>query len=460
MKQLSYALGLSVVLVSAVVFSGDVALAGAKPRIDKITPDEVLPGGVLEIKGMNFSDKISETKATVGGKPAIVLDTKVEQMHVMVPPDTSAGNVSVIVDVAGVKSNKEQVKVLRNTAENREKVAKRDEMVHEGSDATKQAGRPLVLDKPRAMSDRGMTGVRCAGRAIYPDGCVVVVSLALEGHILGYIDCEVTRGRFQGTFGPYTKRLFSGHYTVEARFEASSQTGKIRRAFKKTYKDPAERAKFASAHDREVLRVGSDQLVQREQEEIQAHFKRVVERLLRLLDEIEAKFSMGGRALFRDSKGSVDEAAWELWLDRRSLRGVKGKERKDYVESWRAERSMLTGNNRFDEDAWREWLDNSYRMDVLALAEDNKRYVERWQVMRFHKQLLSLDDLFGQLLKLSQMRSQYLYERVGLKLHDNDIRLKGSDVLQLGASKTTPRGIERDAKHILRAVGVNPDSKG
>src|SRR4051812_44342933 len=61
------------------------AKGAATPRISGVLPDTVFSGGVIEVRGTNFSDAREDVLVTVGGTPAVVLETGFAAVKVMIP---------------------------------------------------------------------------------------------------------------------------------------------------------------------------------------------------------------------------------------------------------------------------------------------------------------------------------------------------------------------------------------
>lgn len=297
--------------------------------------------------------------------------------------------------------------------------------------------------------------IRFSGRAAVPDGCIIAVDLRLGGQFVANAQVEVdAQGRFQGQFGPFLKRLFAGLYDLEAHFRLHDQPAKIRHRFRQAFPGK-EGEKRSHLTDRQFVRLGSPEQERIELEEMRKHFRTMADRLLALLEELELHFSSAGRSVFRTAEGKLDEQAWLEWLDRRSLRGLSAEDRARFLQKLRSlEQDMLSPDGGFDEPEWREWMDYRFREEVIGLARAHQAERDRWQVVKFHDAWLELEELCSTLLRLSQERSKYLYERNGLPVAQSDLRPPGGDVLRLGPSAPSPAGIRRGLERILRQVGL------
>ncbi|RME76846.1 MAG: hypothetical protein D6776_00520 [Planctomycetota bacterium] len=448
----------------------------AKPRLDgfmRLRADgtlepvdkswDVLPGAVVWVGGTNFTDEVQNVKVSVDDKPALVLAAQVDRIQFLVPPDTKAGKHTVQVEVDGRRSNTLSLKVVEPTPENIERIGKRDaaEFEDPGRSEIEKKIELITLSVPQAISERGMTVIRFSGKAQLPEGCVIALDLKLDGEPVGNAEAEViapynrSSDNFQGQFGPFRKRMFSGNYSVEAYFRLADQPAKVRYRFRKEL-GKRELAKLSSGYARNYVYVGNRTQEELEKQELRKHFRRTTDKILGLLDELETQFSLAGRAdpRWHKSGEGVDEAAWEAWLKKRSLKGMSASEQREWLERLRTEQGPLTPEGDFDEAAWREWLDRSWREEVLALYRQHRAYVEKWQTVRFNDAMLEMESLFGALIKLSQNRSRYIYEHQGLAVDANDARPPGADELRLGVSLASPIGIRRTVKRILTEIGL------
>jgi hypothetical protein len=424
---------------------------------------DVLPGGVVWVGGTNFSDEVKFVKVMVDDQEALVLTATVEKIQFMLPQEVSAGNRSVKVEVDGRMSNALTLKIAEKNQKNIDRIAARDakEFEDPSRGEIERQVELLSLSVPSSVSERGLTLIRFSGKAQLPEGCVIALDLKLDGQPVGNAEAEIlspysrTQDNFQGQFGPFNKRMFSGNYTVEANFRLADQPAKVRYRFRQEL-DRRELAKLSTGYARNFVFVGNPTQEELEKEQLRAHFRKTTEQITGLLDDLEVNFSVAGRAdpRWHRGGGDVDEAAWQDWLKKRSLKGMPSQQRDDWMRRIRAHGGHLTSSGDFDEAGWREWLDHSWREEVLALYKSHRAYADTWQVLRFHDQVLEMEALFGALIKLSQNRASYLYEAQGLQVHPNDMRPQGADELRLGVSYASPVGIRRTVNRVLTEIGI------
>ena len=119
----------------------------------------------------------------------------------------------------------------------------------------------------------------------------------------------------------------------------------------------------------------------------------------------------------------------------------------------RADRRYLSDDGTLNEEAWREWLDNRFRGDVLTLAKDHVAYRDGYQVLIFPGATTKLSEMYGLLISLSMMRSSDLYERNGLKVAQSDQTPIGTDVVSLPAT-VRQLHFEELKRAIMKEVGL------
>ncbi|MFC1706803.1 hypothetical protein ACFL59_08280, partial [Planctomycetota bacterium] len=331
----------------------------------------------------------------------------------------------------------------------------RDENQHEGIGSEVEALRQefLELDRPSSQVDRGSLFISVSGGAKYPDECVVFLRLSLEKQVIASEQAIVTGGRFSAQFGPFKRRLFAGNYLIVAEFDLYSQPGAIRRLFRKTFSDPADRDARASTRDKEYVRIGKANAERDQLNELRDHFRRTILKVEELVQELEDNFCVAGRSIFRQKDGSIDETKWEEWLSRRTLKGVAEKKFSKRVTALKSKKGFLK-NGYFDDAAWREWLDFRWRGAVLELAKNHVEYRDSWQVIKFHDAILHLEELLSMTLKLSQGRSTILYEKNSLPIAATDKELEGKDIIRFPTRGASPAALRKIIRKIEREVGI------
>jgi len=88
------------------------AAAQDAPRIERVEPFEIAPGGQLEVFGSGFSIDPARNGVVVAGRAATVRQAAPDRLLVTVPPGTWTG--AVRVTVAGAQSNAQVVRVARS----------------------------------------------------------------------------------------------------------------------------------------------------------------------------------------------------------------------------------------------------------------------------------------------------------------------------------------------------------
>jgi len=442
-------------------FLAMLALAGtahaADPKIDELVPSEAIPGGVVKIKGINFSDLAADIVVTVGTERAVVLEPGLDSITIFVPHTVKPGKLPVQVEIGKARSNKKILRV-KNDASAREEAKQRDLDTFEGAGDETAAwkDRFLILDVPKVQKKRGETFIAVKGQAKYPDGCVILVSFKLDDLFSRSAEGIVKGSRFQAKLGPFPRRLFAGNYAVEAEFEATTQPGRIRRLFRRTFKGKDRDAR-KHALDRQYVHVGTTSAEQDDLRQLRSHFRRTIEDARRHLTQIEDRFHSCGRSLFVRKNGKVDEDRWEDWLRRRSMKHLGSAAFDKKAKELAAAQSFLKGN-RFQDGAWREWLDYRWRTQVLELAREHAKFRDSWEILKFPKAVRSLEEALATLMRLSQKRSQELYEGNGMSLPKKDQTLGGAEagagIIRITPGVVAPARVEKLLRKAAAGVGL------
>jgi hypothetical protein len=301
--------------------------------------------------------------------------------------------------------------------------------------------------------------INVTGRADYPDGTVIDLELKLDNLFIRNTQARVEAKGFKGVFGPYDRMLFAGNYAVHASFQLMKQGGDIRRAFREAVKDPKKRAEMQQAHDQNFVRIGTPADEQFQTKELRGYFSQALARSRDLLKELETNYAAAGRTMFRDKDGKVNEEEWEKWLARRTLKGVEGDAFRKRAGEFKKIGTFTNRDGTFNDQAWREWLDFKWREGgVLRLIKDHVAFRDKYLVMKYHEEMLKLEDIFSMLVRLSQARSSDLYQGNGLPIAASDRPQSSPDLLKIGGGgmgPATPAAIELAAKKIGKSLGLD-----
>ncbi|HVY60774.1 MAG TPA: IPT/TIG domain-containing protein, partial [Planctomycetota bacterium] len=424
------------------------------PHIDKVDPPDPLPGDVVTVTGANFPEEPEGVTARVGEEPASVLETHAGEMKLLVPIGLKQGSYELAVRVGADASN--AVKLAVQPESEREK--RKERTAQRFGERQGLPAAMLALDAPAALLDRGSLVVRVSGAAKVPDESRIDLALRLGKNVITTADAVVQGGRFEASFGPYAKELFSGSYWVDATFDAQLQSKTLRRLFKATFKEEADREAHRHATDRQPVRIGSPEQEAAETREVRRYVARAVVEARTRLADLEQAYSSAGRAAYRKG-GKVDEAAWEAWLALRSLRNVPLAERPARAEAIRKHPRFLAPDGTFAVAAWREWMDRSFRPELVELERANTIFGERYLQMKppYHDALLWIDNIFATTRALSELRSQDLYRLNGfLEAAPEDAGVKDSNLLQIGATSASTAAIEATIAKVVRETSLTP----
>lgn len=455
-----FATALASVAIAIAAFGGPAApraLAGSKPHLARVDPAASMAGGVIEIGGTNFSEKPEEIEALFGGEKAYILEAAPERLKILLPMGMKEGTYQLELVVNGERSNKVDIRIRPESE--RERKAKEDVGKFEQPGGARLGEMKIIqLDAPDPSLDRGVFMVRVSGQAALPDDCIVKLNLKLGNEsVVANADAKTSGGRFYGAFGPYTRELFAGHYWVEAVFEAQAQGKRVRDAMKRFYKDPIELAARERCTDRQACKIGTTEQEDAQNKELRSHLAQSLARTRSLARDLEMCYAGAGRSAFRPDGKKVDEAEWEAWLAKRTLKSVAEADRPRRIEEIRAKGlKFLAKDGSFADAKWREWLDHKFRAEAYELARGHAAFKDRYLVVKYADAMADLGDLFGLLGKLAQNRSRELYERNALPVPAQDAEGADMDVLKFGGGKVTLGSIEQGVKKIARDVGLTP----
>lgn len=444
-------------LVGALVLlSAAWAAAGDKPHIEKIENDLPMAGSVVKIVGTNFSDKKADISVMIDGSlPADILLPTVEALTVALPSPLSKGKHKLHVTIGKERSN--EFEIVIHGEEDRQDKIKRDIERHEGTSGDPTVKKHLILDPPSAAADRGALVITVPGKADYPDGALILLELKLDAKLITSMQTEVHAGALKGRF-ECNKQLFAGNYWVDGWFELSRQPGAIRLAFREAIKDPVKQQEFASAHDRQFVRVGSVADEQWQIKELKGYFQATLARSRDLLKELETNFAAAGRSIFRAKDGKVDEAAWEDWVKKHS-KSISTEVYEARLREAKAATPFLNKDNSLNDQAWREWLDFKWREEgILKMVKDHVSYKDKYLAPKNEDELNEVEKLFSTLLRLSQTRSLDLYKENGMPPSEKDSQGAGTQALGIAAAggPASPANVEMCAHRIEMVLEKPP----
>ncbi|MHC4829256.1 MAG: IPT/TIG domain-containing protein [Planctomycetota bacterium] len=345
----------------------------ANPKISEFDPDIINAGGVVIIRGLNFTDEDSQVTVTVGNKDAVVLQAKLQEVTIHVPAGLKKGKHPVVVKVGNDASAASSIEIT----DDMELIRKREVDAHEnvGEVPALQAQTFLRVYQPRLASGSGQPiSIEVSGAAAYPPGTIIALKLVLDKE-----KQIVTRGEakvldkpapddarlklFQTTLGPFRADLFAGFYAIEAEFKLVDQSRRIKRVFKQYFPSEEVQQSMKYAHHRNFLQVGTDDDERRELEALRRHFGQTTTAAEKLLEELEDNFCGTGKSLFREKNGKLKEAEWKDWLKKRSLKPLARREQDFNAKAsmLKAKKTFVDAKNRFEDEQWREWLDANWR---------------------------------------------------------------------------------------------------
>jgi uncharacterized protein (TIGR03437 family) len=391
-----------------------------KPNLERIEPTpRAFKGGVIDVIGTGFGEAtpITEVSVKVGDEAGTVSAVEPTRIQVILPFDIAKGKYPLVITVRGTPSNKITVEV-RDEKERIEKTTE-DAQTELGPTGGVNPVKVITLDPPEALTEGGNTVVRVGGSADLPDGCVISLNLTFGSESLDQTTAKVQGQRIQASFGPYPKMLYPGIYYVEAKFNIHQQSRSIRQIFKEQFKEAKDAKAREVGADRKPLQVGGPGEIEAQARELRSYAKSLITKIRQLHRDLEVAYGAAGRAAFGKG-GSVDEGAWEAWLDKRALASVSAEERSKQVSDMKARKDLLTQSGAFADGKWRDWLDGKWREELSSQQKAHTTYREKYLRMRDQDISEKLGFALDQLAKLSSYRSRELYEMLSIPASPND----------------------------------------
>lgn len=289
------------------------------------------------------------------------------------------------------------------------------------------AGRPLPLPMDaRIDSEGGALRVVATGVAPrLPDGCAFSVALEFFGHVVERAQTQVSAGRFEAVFGPFDRPLAAGPYRVVARFDVSIQDPATQTALVRAFPDPDERRAWGSCRAEAECFYPDAQTYEAEMahdlEEARSHYEGVITGARRLYDDVTDAFRAAAKSTYRLPDGTFDGNAWRAAMEA-SYHDLEPTARAARIEALLRDQRFVDEAQHFDVAAWRAWLHRSFWVDIAALQQDHRMFVEQFAFLRHPDADGNMRTALAMLIVTSLTCSQeiYLRNQVATEAEDRD----------------------------------------
>ena len=420
--------------------------SGEKPHIEKTDAlDNLYQGTTMTVGGTGFGTDPKAVKVTLGSDTFPAMSVLPTEVLFQVPPKASVGRRQLSVDVGGSKSNALDVEVR-----DRKDRPKREDGGRGGPAST------IHMDPPVMQADHGMFQIAIVGKAEYPNDSVIFLTLMPgsgdDKRAVSMGDAIVKDGFFRTSFDLKGRALFPAFYYVHAEFKLEKQPSSVRTAFRNTFTKPEDVAAHEHGEDKKPLKVGDPETGLQEMHE---HFATTLRRVRALTDDLEDGFASAGRSMFRGKDGKVDEVAWEAWLQQWPYQAMDATTFRARTAAVRKGLRFLASNSMFEPDAWRSWMDGVWRDGLTSLAHDHAAFKGRYQFAPCDDAAEKLSILIGDLMRLSQKRSQEIYDGNHLDTPAADKEQQKDPALRVAGSGPVSRPIlEKDVRDIAKMAGL------
>lgn len=396
------------------------------------------PGAVLHVRGEYFPTEREGVAVRLGSHDVRVVMISIQQITVLVPPEVPAGSYPVVVTIGGRRVAGEVTIEILSQDEFQTRLGSQESSGEQSVGST-QHQQLLRLDA-RVGAERGMPRILVTGTVLrLPDGCVIDVELEFFRHSIQTIQAQVQGSRFEGVFGPFQRPLPAGPYRLIARFDVTHQHRRIQMVFAQAFPDADERRQHEHLSAEAVCYNPDQQTyeaqMQTQLQEAQLHYQQMVERARQLLSDLRDGYRSALKSAFRRPDGTFDEAAWRASTEQ-SYSTLPPAERTAKLQNLLYDTRFVDETQHFNPATWREWLDDSFRADVIALHQEHQRFIDRFACVRHFDAAGQLRQAIGLLVGISQSWSTDLYIRNQMPQAREDATPRGVDVLDIPPTVT------------------------
>ncbi|RMG18182.1 MAG: hypothetical protein D6731_02715 [Planctomycetota bacterium] len=454
-----------------------------RPVIQRVTDGNNQPttrapqGGVINLVGRNFHKcpkppegadpkkavcTHDELKVTVAGQKAFVVASSFDYVTIIIPNSVRPNKrVRVEVSIARQGSASTTIEVVDYK---KWKVGKVEAGTESGAlgptnrqdEETRLLQSFQVLRFEQVPTNAGNTFVVEGIAKGVPDKATVQVELRYDGRTVpnGMRHIAVVGEKFKTTFGPYSKKLLYGNYSLELLFELGKQSKRLQRRWKKRLSD-SQIEVYSRIQRRKYTSVGTGpggvctkEDRQRQASKVKSHYLVFCKEVLSLRDELYRAVADAGRSFFREGRG-INEANYKRWLKQMGF--VKDD----------AEAQQLVDNPKygkasgyFNARAYLAFAEGTLIPGLTKLHKRHRDFNDQYIAPIDEKADTIGDWLISIILLRFQEWSKELYSRAGLEVPDVIGQVPISPV---PAPKLSRKFFDAKRRELLRRVGLGAE---
>jgi hypothetical protein len=284
------------------------------------------------------------------------------------------------------------------------------------------------------------------GTSRFPNGTQAVVAIKFDDSILPDTNLFVTvdNHKFEVVWDAAKlwpdKKFFPGNYNLEVEVRFSLQRRSIRKSIEKEFE-----AQGKGSHKRNMyVTLGTAKQVKEEEDKVRKHYIHALRQAENLLADLENKYALAGtkfrkqfRKLDKEGKPQIDPGNANSYLvdEQKFLKHLRDNPNRFYDDK-----------GRFKNEAWRKWLDESWRVELKKLCEVHRRMRGDYVITAWPKEYDNMTLAIGMLLKLGAEYSVRIYKWNDLALDPND--KVGGESTDMTSVPAEPRLIRKLLKEI------------
>ncbi len=444
------------------------ALAQQAPRIDgfefkngaTVRNGEAAADGNVAVIGSNVGAQ-ADLKAFIGDERCMVLnvmDVGNGKFRVIVtlPSDLDKGNYEFKLENSVGESNTLRLKIV-----DEEDLG---EQVGEGQGLPAETKQYMTLNAAYVEDRGGRLTIVCPGTSRFP------ASTSVTGELM-FFDDVIRRSSFlvQGdqsfaiefAMEPGVK-LRPGIYQIAAHFNLRTQRRRQKSAITRMLGDDTSEYEVVSTstlvtHDEDGMAVAN----QLDKE----HYTAMCDMLERAANQLYDAYAAAAKIHGQTDEGYVADEWWTYV--RRSTdcvpRGLSAEERDALREKWAADERFTKGRSdvRFDDRAWRSWLDEEYRGEQIpglsALADKHADHLGQYSFPANPESAAMVHDALAILLDRSAKFSINLYRRAGEEIDPNDQRGRLFSNFEGQSSDSSREAFDQLLRRIRRKMRISEE---
>ena len=303
--------------------------------------------------------------------------------------------------------------------------------------------KPLILPDSTPVDDRGATKssfildiasidvkqtaagptFTMKGVSQYPDNTIVTVAIRFYEEKLPETNrrVKIRNKAFEVIFDASQlwkgKKFFPGNYEFEVQVDPKRQSRRQEKVIKTALGPKAE----STAYRNKYVTVGTKEKMNEELDKLREHYVDMITELWasgKLFDQLEAKYVKASVKFYRKFRKKDKDGKYKIDPDNPNAYAVDEQAFRKYLRENPNQFYDRTGA--FLEDAWREWLDNSWRAKMQEVIAEHVRVKANFAAIAWPREYAEMTDILKMMCKRSAEKSIQIYKWNGLKPHKKD----------------------------------------